>query len=67
MKNLVFALALIGFPCSMMIGCGGQTGTVLVEGDLEEGQESITESQMSDYEEQMKNGGGGSAPGQAPN
>jgi len=53
---------LVALPCSM-IGCGGPTGNKVVEGEMEAGQESITSSQMSEYEAAMKSGEGSSAPG----
>jgi len=66
MKKILFAVVLVAFPCAMMIGCGGGSSeTKIVEGDLEEGQESITSSQMSEYEAAMQSGAGSSesAPG----
>lgn len=66
MKKILCAVVLFAFPCAMMIGCGGASSeTTIIEGELEEGQESITSSQMSEYEAAMKSGGGSaeSAPG----
>ncbi|MBL6724186.1 MAG: hypothetical protein ISQ09_03755 [Rubripirellula sp.] len=62
MKKMLFAIVLVALPCSM-IGCGGPTGNKVVEGEMEAGQESITSSQMSEYEAAMKSGEGSSAPG----
>ena len=50
----------------MMIGCGGPSGNTIVEGEMEAGQESMSSSQMSEYEAAMQSGQGTSDRSSAP-
>ena len=66
MKKLLFSFVLVALPSSMMIGCGGPSGNTIVEGEMEAGQESMSSSQMSEYEAAMQSGQGTSDRSSAP-
>ncbi len=60
MKKLLVMIALFGLPSVVLTGCGGSSGNKVIEdGEVEP---AMTDSQMADYEEQMRSGAASSSP-----
>lgn len=57
MKKLLILFALFGLPSVALTGCGGSGENKVIEGGSVE--PSMTDSQMSQYEEEMRSGGSG--------